>query len=269
MLYHQLNISSVLYKFIICDIFATIIVWLFSLIFKNSSVYDPYWSVAPIVMIWLFPKDYSVQNILMIVLITLWGVRLTYNWATTFKGLAHEDWRYRYYHDRFPKMWPLTNFFGIHLMPTIIVAMVIIPALTFLTQTQPQNMWTYLALGLGLVAICLELFADMQNHQFKINHPNKTINIGLWKYTRHPNYLGEITMWWSVYFMMLSLDLSNYWLMIGPIANTLMFIFISIPLMERRQMKNKPDYQQYKEQTSMLIPWFKRTNEINEELDNV
>jgi steroid 5-alpha reductase family enzyme len=268
MLYQQLPPLSTLYKFLICDIFATVVVWLFSLIFKNSSVYDPYWSVAPLVMIWLYPKTYNFQNLLILSMITVWGLRLTYNWATTFMGLAHQDWRYGYYQSRFPKMWPLTNFFGIHLMPTIIVILVLVPALTYLSSSHSLNLWTYLALGISAIGILLELFADIQSHHFKAQYPKEVINEGLWKYSRHPNYLGEISMWWGIYFMLLSLDLSNYWLFIGPLANTLMFMFISIPLMERRQLKNKPNYAFYKAQTGMLLPRFNHSTP-DDELENI
>ena len=269
LVFQQLPIANTIYKFLICDVVATLIVWLFSLIFKNSSVYDPYWSVAPLLMVWLFNKNYSFQNIVLISVISFWGIRLTVNWAVTFKGLAFEDWRYRYYHDRFPKMWPLTNLFGIHLMPTIVVILVITPALTFLQALIPANIFTYLASALCVVAILLELFADIQNHRFKAQNPNKTINTGLWKYTRHPNYLGEILMWWGVYLMLLSLNVNHYWFFIGPLLNTLMFVFISIPLMEKRQLSNKPDYQEYKQRTNMLIPWFPKTTTPEDELENL
>lgn len=267
-LYRQLTIPNIIYKYLICDVFATVIVWLFSLIFKNSSVYDPYWSVAPLVILWLFPKTYSLQNIALISIITLWGIRLTFNWATTFKGLAYEDWRYQYYHDRFPKMWPLTNFFGIHLMPTIVVMLVLVPALNYLSAYEPANVFTSLAGILSLIGIGLELFADIQNHNFKAKNPHGVINVGLWKYTRHPNYLGEITMWWGIYFMLLSLSLQNYWYFVGALVNTLMFVFISIPLMERRQIQNKPDYINYKQLTNKLIPWFPKEHKPEDEFEH-
>jgi steroid 5-alpha reductase family enzyme len=71
---------------------------------------------------------------------------------------------------------------------------------------------------------------------------------------RHPNYLGEIMLWWLVYFMLISLDITYWWTFIGALANTLMFVFISIPLMEQRQMVQKPAYRDYVNSTPKLLP---------------
>jgi steroid 5-alpha reductase family enzyme len=77
---------------------------------------------------------------------------------------------------------------------------------------------------------------------------------GVWRYIRHPNYLGEILMWWGVYFMMLSADASLWPALIGPLCNTLLFVTVSIPLMEGRQLRNKPGYSDYRARTGMLLP---------------
>jgi steroid 5-alpha reductase family enzyme len=92
-------------------------------------------------------------------------------------------------------------------------------------------------------------------HRFRRQaSPEEICTRGLWRYSRHPNYLGEILMWWGVFLMLYSVDVSYWRTGIGAFANTLLFLFISIPLMEKRQLSNKPGYEAYLRETSMLIP---------------
>lgn len=247
-----LKFDNFLTKIIISDIVATVFVWIIGIFFKNSSVYDPYWSVAPMVIVLFFVEEVNLHSILMISVIVIWGLRLTINWAYTFKGLDFQDWRYTYFKDKSKSLWQFVNLFGIHLMPTIVVIFAMIPAFIYL-QNNAYNLFTFIGVIVALLGVVFEFFADLQMHKFRLKGSNETIKIGLWKYSRHPNYLGEITMWWGVYLMMLSISTDNYLFFICPLINTLMFLFISIPLMEKKLMINKPDFNDYKNKTSMLL----------------
>lgn len=248
-----LPIESFILKIIICDVFATFIIFLFSTACKNSSIYDPYWSVAPLLILPFFVKEIDLKTLLLMVPLTIWGVRLTINWIKTFRDLKYQDWRYDYYRNKSGKLWPLVNFFGIHLMPTIIVIGVMIPGMLYLESNKQINALTALGCVLSLIGIALEDIADRSAHKFRKKNPGKVNNTGLWKYSRHPNYLGEITFWWGVFVMMLSIEPNLFEYIIGPIANSFLFLFISIPLMERRQLQNKPKYRDYQKTTSMLL----------------
>ena len=89
------------------------------------------------------------------------------------------------------------------------------------------------------------------------NNPTKIINIGLWKYSRHPNYLGEITFWYGVAFVFILYNLKMWYLIIGSILNTLLFIFISIPLAENHLKAYKVGYEEYQKKTNKLLPFRK------------
>ena len=108
---------------LLADVAATIITWGFGLVYENVSVYDPYWSVIPPVVftIWAFYKAcWTLPVILLLVAVWYWGIRLTGNWAHTFKGLAHEDWRYtKYRQTQVRPLFHLTNFLGLNMMPTL------------------------------------------------------------------------------------------------------------------------------------------------------
>ena len=108
----------------IADVAATFVVFAFSRGLKCSSMYDAYWSVAPIVIVfyWVFHAEERVHPIragAVLFLVTWWGMRLTYNWARSWPGLHHTDWRYEIMRDRAPKVWFFSDLMGIHLFPTV------------------------------------------------------------------------------------------------------------------------------------------------------
>ena len=110
-----------------------------------------------------------------------------------------------------------------------------------------------------LIAPTIQLIADYQRYRFSKTNPGKVCNVGLWKYSRHPNYLGEILMWWGVFLILISMDPYLWWTGIGALLNNVLFTTISIPLMEKRQLSNKSDYKNYQIETSKLIPLPKKT----------
>src|SRR5215469_10523917 len=109
------------------DLAATIVIFIASVIVRNSSMYDPYWSVAPvpIALFWLLqPSSNGLTNprhILIFSLLCLWALRLTTNWATQWRGLSHEDWRYQEIRHQTGRLYWPASFLSIHLMPTILV----------------------------------------------------------------------------------------------------------------------------------------------------
>lgn len=238
------------------DVVATVVVWGFGLFYKNVSVYDPYWSVAPPVMftVWAFYKStFTLPVVLLLIAVWYWGIRLTGNWAFSFKGLAHEDWRYtRYRETQSPFIFQIINFFGLNMMPTVLVFAAMLPGFGLFESTEAANMLTWLGFVICISAATLQLVADIQIHRFREEHPGQYCNVGFWKHGRHPNYLGEISMWWGVWTMYASIYGFD-WLIIAPIAMTALFLFISIPMMERRQLQNKPGYAEYRKNTRMLI----------------
>lgn len=252
-------IENVILRFFVFDAAATVVTFIFSLIFRNSSVYDAYWSLTPMVMsIWLFIEAgaFSVWHILFLVVFNIWSVRLTANWIVVFTDFSYEDWRYKKYRDEHgPFMWFILNFFGIHFMPTVLVFAGMLPL--FEIVNAEMNALSLIGMAVILLGAALEFFADRQMHAFLNESKNAetrtTCRVGLWNYSRHPNYLGEITVWWGVFFVMLPFALTKWYFVAGAIAVTLLFNFISIPLAEKRNLARRPDYAEYKKTTSRLL----------------
>ncbi len=242
-------------KLLIADTAATVFTFIFSLIFKNASVYDPYWSVQPIVILATFAlfEQMTMAKILLLAAVCIWGVRLTANWAYTFHGLKHQDWRYTMLHDTTGIFYPVINFVGIHMVPTLVVYGVTLPAVYVIQSNAQGNVWSIVFFALSAAAFTLQGAADIQMHRFRKNRTGTFIRTGLWKYSRHPNYLGEILMWWGVALSAVAALGFEWYYIAGAIANTMLFLCVSIPLADGRQSK-KEGFAEYRKQTRMLLP---------------
>ena len=244
---------------LVADVVSTIIVFIFSLIFKNASVYDPYWSVQPVVIITAFalsnPMNFA--KWLLLIAVWLWGIRLTGNWAMTFPNLEHQDWRYTMLKNKTGPFYWLVNLTGIHLFPTLVVYACVMPAVSVIVEDVNTTFGSVIFFFICIAAVLLELVADTQMHAFRRSESHTLIDVGLWKYARHPNYLGEILMWWGVALQALCVLPGRWWLLAGAVINTLMFLFVSIPMADKRQSA-KPDYEEYMQRTNTLFPikWF-------------
>jgi steroid 5-alpha reductase family enzyme len=241
---------------------ATVLVFVVSLLADNSSLYDPYWSLQPLALmvyhLWTDRDGLSGREILVAVLVFLYAVRLTSNFYRDWQGLGQEDFRYVDFRHRFGRLyWPV-SFWGIHLFPTVMVYLGCLP-LYALARTKDSGLgWLDgLATVVMLSAVALAFAADEQLRRFRRDPVNRGrhIELGLWAYCRHPNYLGEILTWWGLWLFALACGLGWWWTGVGAAAITLMFVFVSIPLMERRAAATRVGYGAYRHLTPMLLPW--------------
>ena len=240
---------------LLADIAATIVIFIFSVAFHNASFYDAYWSVQPIVILLAFACKHSLSGaaIFPFIATMVWGIRLTGNWAYTFKDLNWQDWRYTMLKEKTGKAYPIINFVGIHLVPTLVVYGCILPAVFTFVYGGNINVGCVLFFALSLGATALQGTADFQMHRFRKSGKGGFIRDGLWKYSRHPNYLGEILMWWGIGLAAVCVMPDRWYLLAGALANTLLFTFVSLPLAEQRQSR-KEGFAQYKQETRILLP---------------
>jgi steroid 5-alpha reductase family enzyme len=251
------------------DIAATIAIFIFSVIVRNSSMYDPYWSVAPvpIALFWLLqPGSNGFANsrhVLIVVLVCLWALRLTTNWASQWRGLEHEDWRYRDIKQQVGRFyWPV-SFVGIHLLPTLLVFGGCLALWPTLSDRDTHLTWLdVVAAVVTLTAIVIEATADLQMRRFRrsLSAKRDAMPQGLWSVSRHPNYFGEVLFWWGL-FLFVPLTYPDFRLVIiGPLLILGLFLGVSIPLMERHLIAEHPNYVEYQRRVvSPFFPWFART----------
>jgi len=264
---------GLIYSTFLADIAATLVVWLTGVLFNNSSIYDPYWSVAPIAILisWIAILDqpFKITHLLFLLAIIIWGTRLTLNWAIRWRGLSHQDWRYTQLKESSVKLWFFTNLLGIHIMPTIVVYLALVPAYFALSHTGPVSNLTTIGFILCLAAILIQAVSDRQMNLFKADSKKvkKYIDRGLWRYSRHPNYFGEVSFWWGIWVMQTGTSSFNWITVVGPAVMSLLFMFISIPLMERHILETRPGYIAYQRQVSMIIPWFRSRESVEHSHD--
>lgn len=250
---------------VILDLIATAIVFAFSLLANNSSVFDPYWSVVPPVIFTYWSLEVNEgsfltgRQMLILFLVFLWGIRLTFNWIRRWRGLEDEDWRYVNFRNRFGRWYWLMSFLGLHLVPTLFVLLACIAVYPAIANPGTLSPIDSIAFMVTLVAILIEWSADRQLIRYlKDPGDNPFLSSGLWQYSRHPNYFGEILFWTGLFIFSLGARPFTWWIIPGPVAMILLFWFISLPMIDRRMLKRKAGYEEYMKKTSGIIPWKQR-----------
>ncbi len=241
----------------LADLLATIVVFIFSLIFRNASVYDPYWSVQPPVILGIalakLDPDNPLLGCLLFAAVLFWALRLTANWIYNFESFEYQDWRYVMLKEKTGLAYPLINLLGIHMFPTCVVYLCVLPAVTAIAEGANFQPLCLIFIILSLLAVVFQGLADIQMHRFRASGEGGFIRTGLWKHGRHPNYACEILMWWGIGLAsVIALGWQNWYLLAGALVNTLMFLFISIPMADKRQSR-KPGFEEYKKATRMLF----------------
>ena len=251
----------------VADLVATVVVFALSMVLANSSLYDPYWSVAPpvVAVAWAavapdhLGAGVTARDVIVKLLVAIWAIRLTGNWAIGWHGLKQEDWRYIMMRDdtrgRLP--WWLVSFVGVQLVPTLVVFIGLVPLWPALGAPRHSfNALDVVALVVTAAAITVETVADNQMRAFARIPANRgrTIDVGLWSRSRHPNYLGEIGFWCGLYLFGLAADPHWWWTVAGPIVMVVLFQAASIPMMENRSLERRPDYADYQRRVPRLLP---------------
>ena len=247
---------------LLADIIATLVVFAASRLHRNSSFYDAYWSVLPPLLAaywwWAAAPDVDdARAALVLLVIVVWAVRLAVNWAVGFPGLHHEDWRYQLLRERAGRAEALADLFGIHLVPTCQVFLGMVPVYVAVTRAGHDLGWLDLAaVVVGLGAVLVELVADTQMRRFDARRsPGAVMDDGLWGWSRHPNYFGEIGFWASLALFGIAASPSEWWWQpVGVVAMLAMFLGASIPMMERRSLERRPAYAEVVARVPMLVP---------------
>jgi steroid 5-alpha reductase family enzyme len=159
------------------------------------------------------------------------------------------------YRQNMPKLWPIINLLGINLMPTVLVFLSMIPVYKALTSGGPVRLLTLAGFAVCAFAILMELLADIQMDRYKNRPQPKSPYIaeGVWLWCRHPNYLGEVLFWWGVWLMQASV-VPIFWTVAGALLITLLFVFVSIPMMEKHVLEGRPEYAEYIKNVPMILP---------------
>ena len=247
---------------LIADLIATVVIFVASRMHHNSSFYDAYWSVLPplLMLAWWIKADTPFddpRSWLAMAVIVFWAVRLTGNWIYGWPGLHHEDWRYPMVRERAGRAEFAADLMGIHVFPTLQVFLGMVPVYVVLTRTGRDIGWLdIVALLVGLGATVLEFTADLQMYRFiRTRQPGQVMDQGLWGWSRHPNYFGEVSFWLSLALFGVAADPHTWWWsFVGVIAMYVMFQLASIPMMEERSLERRPSYAAVIERVPRFVP---------------
>ena len=250
---------SPLWQAAAADVAATLVIFAFARAHDNSSFYDAYWSVAPPLLLafwWWVYGGFDVRVAVAALLVLLWAIRLTHNWARGWQGLSHIDWRYVDLKANTGFFYPLVDLFGIQLLPTVLVFVGCLPLWLMLrAEATAFGALDLVWIVVGYGALWLEYRADNVLRDFRLDPANRgqVLRHDVWGWCRHPNYVGELGFWLAL--GLAGLTATGEWLNgLGFLLMLALFLGISIPMIDKRQLANKPDYVAYKRDVPALIP---------------
>ena len=229
-----------------------------SLIKKRNDVADVAWGLGFILLAWgssFLSSDYNTKGLLVNILVSIWGLRLAWHIHSRNKGKT-EDYRYLAWRKEWGKWFYLRSYAQVYLLQGFFLFLIVLPVLVIhKNSTSSLGLLDLIGIGVWLLGFYFEVVGDAQLAKFIKNPSNKgkLMQSGLWAYTRHPNYFGEVTLWWGIW--LISLSVPNGWIgLIGPLTITVLILKVSgIPMLEEKMAKN-PEFAEYKRRVSMFLP---------------
>ena len=229
-----------------------------SLLKKRNDVADVAWGLGFVLMTWasfFLGGGSGARGLLVGVLVSIWGVRLAWHIHKRNRGKA-EDYRYLAWRQQWGEWFYLRSYLQVYLLQGFFLFLIVMPILLINHSTGTAlGILDVLGVVVWLVGFYFEAVGDVQLARFIKNPANKgkLMQSGLWAYTRHPNYFGEVTQWWGLW--LVALAVPSGWLgVIGPITITVLILKVSgVPLLEKKMMEN-PEFASYRRRVSVFIP---------------
>lgn len=229
---------------------------------KNNSIIDIFWGLGFVIAALyavIANSAYSLTSLIVTTLVTLWGLRLTFHIWKRNHGKP-EDFRYVNFRKQWGDKWVKTKaFLHVYILQYCMLLLISSAYLNIILKN-PSEFKSFGILGviIWIIGFYFESTSDSQLKNFKLDITNKgkIMTSGLFKYSRHPNYFGEATMWWGIY--IIGLSVGGWMYIISPLTITILVRYISgVPMLEKHYDGNKA-FQEYAKKTSIFIPWFPR-----------
>jgi steroid 5-alpha reductase family enzyme len=232
--------------------------WLLSLLIKNSSIVDIFWGIGFVIinLIAFYFSQKTSQQILLTILVTFWGLRLSIHIFLRNKTKP-EDFRYAQWRKENGSKWWWVSLFKVFALQGVLQWIIAIPLLTVQATTEQTSLkiLDYAATIVWAIGFFFEAVGDYQLSRFKSNPINKgkIMTHGLWRYTRHPNYFGDAVQWWG--FFIFTVASGNLWSVFSPLLMTFLLMRVSGVTLLEKTMKTRPGYEEYIRNTNAFLPW--------------
>lgn len=231
--------------------------FIISLLKKRNDVADIAWGLGFVVIAGYCSMSYlpGQVSLLVYILTAIWGIRLSMHIALRSNGKP-EDFRYKKWREEWGRSFIIRSYLQVYILQGCFMVIISTPIIMAgVTPAQTFNTYTYIGFFIWLIGFVFEAVGDYQLMIFIRHKKNKSdiIQTGLWKYTRHPNYFGEVLLWWGIFIIVLPLPY-GLWAIISPVTISYLLLYVSgIPLLEAKY-KNNEQFQDYKKRTSAFFP---------------
>ena len=247
------------YSTLILVLFAYMTLWfLISILKKRNDVADVAWGLGFVLMAWesfFLSDDPGERGLLVATLVSIWGFRLAWHIHARNKGKG-EDYRYLAWRNEWGKWFYPRSYIQVYLLQGMFLFLIVSPVL-LINKSTGNDLGTLDMIGAAVwvLGFCFEAVGDAQLARFVKNPGNtgKLMRSGLWAYTRHPNYFGEVVQWWGVW--LIALAVPGGWVgVVGPVTITFLILKVSgIPMLEKK-MEEHPEFREYKRRVSVFFP---------------
>ncbi|MGB7537248.1 MAG: DUF1295 domain-containing protein [Anaerolineales bacterium] len=235
------------------------VLWLISLALNNSSIVDIFWGSGFVVVNWVYfaltPDGFLPRKLLIGILVTIWGLRLSIHVLTRNWGKP-EDFRYQKWRKENGSRWWWWSFLQVFLLQGLLMWIISAPLLTAHLGPLPDRLTVIDALAVifWAVGFFFESAGDAQLARFKADPANKgrVLDTGVWRYTRHPNYFGDAAQWWGFY--LIGACAGGWWTIFSPVIMTVLLLRVSGVALLEKTLETRPGYKEYIERTNAFIP---------------
>ena len=238
----------------------TTALWPISLSLRDVSIIDIWWAPGFAVLAWayVFPAPLSgARPWIVLVLVSLWALRLGSHIFARWRRLGHEDYRYAEIRRKIGPNFPFTSLAWIFWLQALLLWVISWPLQAALSHATPLNALDFIGIAMAVAGIVIEAVADTQLTRFRADPDNRerVLDSGVWSWSRHPNYFGDFLMWWG--FCVVGIAAGGpWWIVLGPVVMSALLIHYSgAGLMEDTIKDRRPGYAEYVRRTSLFVPW--------------
>lgn len=227
-----------------------------SQVLRRNDVADIAWGMGFVILVWtawILTGGDSKAGLVVNILVSIWGLRLASHIYKRNRNRG-EDHRYAVWRKDWGKSFVLRSYLQIYMLQGLLMYTIATAAVAINLVVKEINIWLGLGVLVWIMGFCFEAIGDAQLAKFVGNKKNKgkIMQTGLWGWSRHPNYFGEVTMWWGIFLIAWGNGLS--WTILSPVTITVLILFVSgVPLLEKKYVGRK-DWESYKKRTSVFLP---------------